>query len=594
MPVKTLSELFQHSVVEKPRKDLFRYKSGNRWVDVSSDEFRTAVVECGQGLVSVGVQVGDRVALLSENRLEWAMVDFGILTCGAITVPIYPTLLSQQIEYILGDAKPTAVICSTAEQAAKLEGIEERVPSIRNVISIEPVDRAELMRFSKLRELGAVHHRNHPDDHDRRRDSRAADDVATIVYTSGTTGNPKGVMLTHQNIVSNVLSALQVLHIDEKDSCLSFLPLSHILERMAGQFLMVYCGVSIAHAESIEAVAANMTEIQPTIVIGVPRFYEKIYARVQDAANAGGAMKQKIFRWAKATGDEYVQQKVAGRNLSAGLRLRHKAADALVFKKLRARTGGRLRFFVSGSAPLAKEIAEFFYAAGLTILEGYGLTETSPLISVNTFEAYRPGSVGRPAPGIEVRIAEDGEILTRSSSVMKGYYELPFETSEAIRDGWFATGDTGHLDEDGFLFITDRKKDLLVTAGGKNVAPQPMENALKLNEYITEAVVLGDKRKYLTVLLVPSFENLEEYARHREIPHADLETLLASEPIQSLFQHALDQLNANLPRFQQIKYFRLVDREFTLEAGELTPSLKVKRKAVNQKFAELIETMYGE
>lgn len=592
--VRTLNELFVHAVTEHGQNAMFRSKVDGRWVDVSSQEFERAVTELSQGLVSLGVGPGDRVALLSENRLEWAMTDLATLAAGAVLVPLYPTLMPHQIQFILEDCQPKLAFGSTAGQIAKLSQIRDSVPSLTTIVAFEPVDRANVLTADKVRELGAVHEGNHPGDAQRRRDAVGPDDLATIIYTSGTTGEPKGVMLTHANIVQNVRCTLERLSIGPDDSCLSFLPLSHIFERMAGHFTMIYRGVSIAYAESIEAVAANLREVRPTIMVAVPRLYEKIYARILDAASQGGGAKRRIFFWARRVGARVTAAKASRSGVGSGLALQARVADALVFKKLRARTGGRLRFFVSGGAPLAREIAEFFYAAGLPIMEGYGLTETSPVIAVNTFEDFRPGSVGKPVPHVEVSIAEDGEILTRSPCVMRGYYRQPEATAEMMVDGWFRTGDIGYLDEDGFLFITDRKKDVIVTAGGKNLAPQPIENELKLSKYVTEAVLIGDKRRYVVALIVPDFEQLEAYALREEIPHESRETLLASKHMETLFQTVVDKVNANHPSYEQIKYFRLLGQEFTLESGELTPSLKVKRKVVQEKYADLIESMYAE
>jgi len=475
MPVRTLTELFLHAVEEHSRPDQFRVKREGRWTDVSSADFATAVAETSQGLVSMGVEPGDRVALLSENRLEWAMADLAALCARAVVVPLYPTLNGPQIGAILEDCRPQVVFCSTEDQVAKLEELDlDPSPSL---VAFEPVDRAEVLTLARVRELGRVQLRNHPGDHEERLAAVEPADIATLIYTSGTTGTPKGVMLSHHNIVHNILEAQKRLPLSPADSCLSFLPLSHIFERMAGYYTMLLSGVSIAYAESVETVARDMTEVRPTIVVSVPRLYEKIYSRVQNTAAQGSPLRRKIFGWAHGVALRSTRRTSAGQGLGMGLGLQRRLADTLVFRKLRQRTGGNLRFFVSGGAPLAQEIAEFFHAAGLVILEGYGLTETSPVIAVNSPDQFRAGSVGRPLEAVEVRIAEDGEILTRSDSVMQGYYHKPEETAEAIRDGWFHTGDIGHLDEDGYLFITDRKKDLLVTAGGKNIAPQHRERS---------------------------------------------------------------------------------------------------------------------
>ena len=594
MTVRTLSELYLRAVREHDKPVMFRRKLDGHWVDMSTREFDTAVREIAAGLLVHGVQVGDRVALLSENRVEWAMVDMATLLIGSINVPIYPTLLAEHISFILGDSEPVAVFCSTPAQVAKLDGSFGKIPSLHHLISFEPADRANAMTLDKLRELGRVNLATQTPEIDRRAAALGPEDVATLIYTSGTTGNPKGVMLTHGNVTGNVLAGLQVLDVHPTDTCLSFLPLSHILERMAGQFVMLHAGVTICYAESVETVAANMTEVSPTVMVSVPRLYEKIYARVLDAASAGSPMKKKMFFWAKGVGARWTDLKVAGKSVPPGLEAQRRIGDALVFKKLRKRTGGKLRFFVSGGAPLSKEIAEFFFSAGLPILEGYGLTETSPVIAVNSFEKFRPGSVGPPVPGCEVKIAEDGEILTRSPYVMKGYWRRDDATAETIIDGWLHTGDIGHLDADGFLHITDRKKDIIVTAGGKNIAPQPVEAELKRSKYVGEAVLIGDRRRFLVALLVPNFEALESFAQQHGLDPSNRAHLVRNVEVQRLFADLMHGVNARLASFEQIKYFRVLDHEFTIDDGQLTPSMKVKRRVVNEKYKATIDEMFVE
>ena len=591
-PVTTLTALYRDAVENRPRPDMFRFRRGDRWVDLSTADFDRAVREIAAAMLVHGVEPGDRVALLSENRVEWAMVDLAVLSIGAVLVPVYSTLLRPQIAYILSDAAPVLAFCSDASQLAKLDGIEKEVESVRTVVGFEAGESANGQTLERFRDLGARNLDAQNDEIDRRAQTVDPDDLATLIYTSGTTGNPKGVMLTHGNVTGNVTSSLSVLDVTHRDACLSFLPLSHILERMAGHFLMIYCGASITYAQSVETVAADMGEVKPTVMVSVPRLYEKIYARVLENAMAGGAVKRKIFEWARRIGGEWTDAKVAGRSPGAGVEFQRKIGDALVFKKLRARTGGRLRLFVSGGAPLSKEIAEFFFSAGLPILEGYGLTETSPVIAVNTFEKFRPGSVGPPIPNCEVKIAEDGEILTRSPFVMKGYWKHDEATAETIVDGWLHTGDIGHVDDDGFLHITDRKKDIIVTAGGKNVAPQPIEGELKLDKHVGEAVVIGDRRRYLVALLVPNFETLEATARERGLDTDDRSGLIHHPEVQKIYSDAVHAVNQRLASFEQIKTFRLIDHEFTQDDGQLTPSMKVKRKVIQERYTDTIESMY--
>jgi long-chain acyl-CoA synthetase len=418
------------------------------------------------------------------------------------------------------------------------------------------------------------------------------DDLATLIYTSGTTGEPKGVMLSHDNLYSNVMAAAASIPFEGKDVCLSFLPLSHIFERMAGHYLMLHVGCSIAYAESIDTVPVDMQAIRPSIVLSVPRLYEKMYARVLENALSGGAIKKRIFFWARAVAERWADVKLAGGTPRGLLALQYRIAQRLVFSKLQQRTGGRLRYFVSGGAPLAPEINKFFYAAGLVILEGYGLTETSPVISVNIPTAFRIGTVGKPVPGAEVMIAPDGEILTRGPHVMKGYYNKPEATREVMDDeGWFHTGDIGEL-RDGYLAITDRKKDIIVTAGGKNIAPQPIENTLKTNKYISQAVVIGDKRKFPVVLVVPNWENLEKWARIKNLIWTQRSQLLEMPIVRAKIEKEVYGRLTGLAKFETPKKVGLIEEDFTVERGELTPTLKVKRRVIDKAYRDLIDRLY--
>ncbi|HET6760896.1 MAG TPA: long-chain fatty acid--CoA ligase, partial [Gemmatimonadaceae bacterium] len=420
------------------------------------------------------------------------------------------------------------------------------------------------------------------------------DDLATIIYTSGTTGEPKGVMLTHDNIYSNVAASMKAIPFEGRDIGLSFLPLSHIFERMAGHYMMFATGTSIAYAESIDTVPVNLQEVRPTLVLSVPRLYEKMYARVLETALTGGFLKRKIFFWARGVAERWANEKLTGKEPGGLLARQYGIAQKLVFSKLKARTGGRLRYFVSGGAPLSPEINKFFYAAGLEILEGYGLTETSPVIAVNTPENFRIGTVGKPIEGVEVKIASDGEIMTRGPHVMKGYYNKPDATREAIEpDGWFHTGDIGEL-RNGFLAITDRKKDIIVTAGGKNIAPQPLENKVKTNKYVAQAVMLGDKRKFPSMLIVPNFDQLEKWAMKRNIIWTDRAQLLRMPTIQAKMEKEVNQELAGAAHFELPKKIGLLEHDFSIEKGELTPTQKVKRRAIDKHYKALIDSLYDE
>lgn len=591
----TLTQMFFDACERFDRPDAFQYKAGGRYHPVSHRTVLDRARHIALGLRALGVQPGDRVALLSENRVEWALTDYGCLTSRVVDVPIYATLPAEQIPHLLNDSQSVAVFVSNEAQAAKIAQIRSTTPCVRHVISfddvaIEGVD----LTLAELERRGRE--QDGPEAEAAWRAEALAvqpDDLATLIYTSGTTGTPKGVMLTHDNFYSNVAAASQVVPLGAEDVALSFLPLSHVFERM-GAYLFFANGVSIAYAESIDTVPANLLEVRPTYMMSVPRLYEKMYARVLESAMSGSAVKKRIFHWARGVGERHADARLAGRKPGALLDLQYRLAHRLVFSKLQERTGGRMRYFVSGGAPLEPEIAKFFFSAGLVILEGYGLTETSPVIAVNTPDALRLGTVGRPIAGVEVKIAEDGEILTRGPHVMKGYYNQPEATAEAIdADGWFHTGDIGVI-EDGFLRITDRKKDIIVTAGGKNIAPQPIENRVKTNKYISQAVMLGDRRRFPIMLVVPDFEQLERWARYKELSWTDRKQLLELPEVRAkLEREVLGELR-DLARFELPKRVVPLHEEFTIESGELSLKLSVKRHVVDRKYRELIDRVYAE
>jgi long-chain acyl-CoA synthetase len=601
---RTIPELFLQAVERYDRPDFMRYKAGGDWTHIPAREFREEVELAAHGLIALGTQSGDRVALLSENRPGWALADLATLSAGAWLVPIYTSLTPDEVQYILEDSGARICVVSNDTQLAKVEAVRRSCPALSRVISLEPVEREEewLISARCLVELGRESRGARPGAVDERRRAIDPESTATILYTSGTTGRPKGVMLSHRNLVSNAIDSLESLAITSSDLHLSWLPLSHSFERLAGHYIMIHAGVSIAYAESIEKVVDNMGEVRPTVTLGAPRLYEKMYAAVLQSASDAGGLKKAIAFWARRVAIEYSEAEVGGKGAGPWLRFKRRIADRLVYAKIRARVGGNIRFFVSGSAPLAPVIMKFFYAAGMPILEGYGLTETSPVVSVNTFEHLKFGTVGRPIVNVEARIEPDperpdgdGEILVRGPNVMQGYYRLPEKTAEVMSpDGWFRTGDIGIIDDDGFLAITDRKKDLIKTSGGKYIAPQPIENEIKTSRYVSQAVVVGNKRKYASVLIVPNFDNLIAWARHQGIPTDDREELLESDAVQTLFDEVLEKVNAGRPSYETIKRFRLLPQDFTIDAGELTPTLKVKRGKIEQDRADLIDTMYEE
>jgi len=589
----TLNQLFFEAVSKYNRPDALQFKRDGAYHPISHTEVADRVRHAARGLSSLGVRRGDRVGILSENRPEWAIADFACLTVGLTDVPIYPTLPADQIAYMLKDSGVVAVFVSSKAQAEKIREIRTQLPALKTVIGFDDIPGLTNMSMAELEKRG-TQGENRESIATYREDALSVkpDDLATIIYTSGTTGEPKGVMLTHDNIYSNVEASRKAIPFEGRDIGLSFLPLSHIFERMAGHYLMFATGTSIAYAESIDTVPANLIEVRPTLVLSVPRLYEKMFARVLETALTGGFLKKKIFFWARGVAERWANEKLAGKEPGGLLAQQYAIAQKLVFSKLKARTGGRLRYFVSGGAPLAPEINKFFYAAGLEILEGYGLTETSPVIAVNTPANYRIGTVGKLIDGAEVKIASDGEILARGPMIMKGYYNKPDATREAIEpDGWFHTGDIGELN-DGFLAITDRKKDIIVTAGGKKVAPQPMENKVKTNKYVAQAVMIGDKRKFPAMLIVPNFDQLERWATKNNIIWTDRAQLLRMPTIQAKIEKEVNKELAGAAHFEMPKRVGLLEHDFSIEAGELTPTQKVKRKAIDKHYKALIDSMY--
>jgi long-chain acyl-CoA synthetase len=591
----TLNKLFFEAVESFRKPNALQVKRNGRYEPISHESLARRVRQTAIGLAERGVRPGDRIAILSENRPEWAIADYACLTSGVTDVPIYPNLPPDQISYILRDCGAVGIFVSDAAQAQKIAAIRGECAGLKHVIGFGDRDAGVDVTLSDLESAGS-----RADGEARTATYReqalavAPDHLATIIYTSGTTGEPKGVMLSHDNIYSNVMASKDAIPFGGDDVALSFLPLSHIFERMAGHYLMLATGTSIAYAESIDTVPVNMQEVKPTLVLSVPRLYEKMYARVLENALSSGGLKTQIFFWARGIADKWADVKLAGGTPKGMLAVQYGLAQKLVFSKLQQRTGGRLRYFVSGGAPLAPEINKFFYAAGLVILEGYGLTETSPVITVNIPRGFRIGTVGRPVAGVDVMIADDGEILTRGPHVMRGYYNKPAATAEAIdTNRWFHTGDIGEL-HDGFLSITDRKKDLIVTAGGKKIAPQPIENSIKTNKYVSQAVMIGDKRKYPIVLVVPNWESLEKWAKAREIIWTSRSQLLAMPDIRAKMEQEVLSAVDGLARFEMPKKIGLLEHDFSVERGELTPTLKVKRRVIDKTYKSEIDALYAD
>ena len=591
--VETLSQLFENTCRTYRKDNLLMSKREGRYVPISTDEFEARVRTLSAGLRELGLRKGDKVVIFSENRPEWVMTDFAVLCAGGVTVPIYTSLMPEQVKYIINDSDAKMVVCSNRELWLKVEAVRRDLPQVRHSIMIDEEAPSGVMTLGEVMGRGKTAAAADPARFDTIAAAIKPDDLASIIYTSGTTGTPKGVMLTHGNFVSNSKALDAVTDFAHTDTILSFLPLSHVLERMT-TFSFLYKGASIAYAESVDTVAENLTEVRPTIMISVPRLFDKIYARVMDNVLTQSAVKRQIFFWALRVGKRYGARKIRKEPIPVGLAAQRNLAAKLVFSKIVEKTGGRVKFFVSGGAPLSKDVAEFFYAMGIIILEGYGLTETSPVLTCNTFGKLRFGTVGTPVPGVDVKFAPDGEILARGPNIMKGYYKKEAETREVMADGWFHTGDIGYLDPDGFLVITDRKKDLIITAGGKNVAPQPIENLIKTNAYIVNAVVVGGARKFISALVVPDFEKLEAYAGTNGIPFRDRAELCAKDEIRDFMLAEVNRATPDLASYERVKKVALLDHDFELEAGEMTPTLKVKRNFVEGKYKPVIDLLYKE
>ena len=581
--------MFEAAVQHYGNKAALAHKpKGGTYLDISYTELDASVAAFSKGLNALGVEKNDRVAILSENRPEWAITDFGSLKVGAVTVPMFSTLTAAQVGYILKDSGAKIICVSTEKQLEKVSAIRDEVPTLEQIIifdTIEDETPEGVIQFKAVCELAG-------EDSDS---AVSEDDIATIIYTSGTTGNPKGVMLTHANFISNVEACKSLIDVSETDVLLSFLPLSHVFERLGGHYVPLFSGAKIAYAESTFTVAQNMKEVAPTVMLSVPRLYETMHERILRAVQEGSSLKQKIFHWGVSVGSAVSSAIQHGRKPSAILQLQQNIADKLVFAKLKEATGGRLRFFVSGGAALPQSIAEFFHAAGILILEGYGLTETSPVISMNHPGKWKFGTVGAQVPGIEVQIAEDGEILTRGPHVMKGYFNNDTATEEVIDgEGWFHTGDIGIIDADGFIKITDRKKNIIVLSNGKNVAPQPIESELVRSPFISQVMVVGSERKNLAALIVPNFDALKAWASENSIETTDLPAMLQTRAVQQHIQSEIRSHLTDFADFEQVRRFALLEKEFSQEDDEMTPTLKLKRNVIIEKYGTAIDGMYPE
>ncbi|HST51956.1 MAG TPA: long-chain fatty acid--CoA ligase [Pyrinomonadaceae bacterium] len=594
----TLVEVFERVLRVHARPDALNYKRGGEWRSISTEDFMRRARRVALGLNALGVLPGERAAILSESLPEWVIADAGCLMAGVVNVPLYPTLAPQQVCYILKDSGARLLFAQHAEAFARVKDAAGECETLRHVVIMtgeaEGEDREGALTLEGLEARGAEVERERPRLLEELSRAVSPEDLATIIYTSGTTGEPKGVMLTHANIVSNLIDTSARLAFRSDEVMLSVLPLSHIYERGA-MFMYLHHGCKVFFAESIEKVGDNMREVGPTVVTAVPRLYEKIYARIEERAAAGGRLKAATLAWAVGVAREWARRVVWKKRVPPALALQHKLATRLVFSKWRAGLGGRIRLFTAGGAPLPEEIGLVFYGAGLPIVEGYGLTETSPVIAVNDPEDNRVGTVGRPIRHVEVRIAVDGEIETRGPNVMRGYFNKPEATQEVFTaDGWFKTGDIGSLDAEGYLRVTDRKKELFKTSGGKYVAPQPVEQRIKQSRFVNQVVLIGDRRKFVSALIVPDWEMLRSYAQLKGLDIKERSDFCRHPRILDLFERQVESLTQDLSRFERVKRVAIIEKELTVEGGELTPTLKVKRRVVEEKYRDVIDRIYKE
>ena len=584
MGLETVNQIF-YSAVDRQSDRVMMYKQADKWIPVSSAELYRNVVGVARTLQQWGISKGDRVAILSENRPEWAIADFATLLLGAVVVPIYCTLTAEQTAHILKDAGARVIFLSTAEQFKKFVAVKNQVPIEKAVVMDDGVTAADAIPIRDLLNSG-------PTARDPGFDARCAAvraaDLATIIYTSGTTGVPKGAMLTHGNLASNVDYSLRGFPVGAGDIGISFLPLAHITARHV-DYTFLHNGVTVAYCPLLDQLPIALTEVRPTIFVAVPRVYEKMYTRIQQRASKGA--KRSIVKWALQVGHSHQDDTLNDRHPNS---LSWRLADLLFFSQVRKGVGGRVKIFLSGGAPLGRELARWFADAGIRIDEGYGLTETSPVIAVNNPKAHKLGTVGKPLPNVQVKIADDGEILVRGPSVFSGYWNLPEQTKNAFTDGWFNTGDIGNLDPDGFLSVTDRKKDLLKTSGGKFITPQPIQKSLQLDSFVAEAVVIGDRRKFPSVIIAPQFPMLEDWARANQLPFSSREELVANPKVRELYEKIVGNVNQNLARYEQLKKFVLVPHEFSIADGTLTPSMKLKRSIIEERYREQIDQLYSE
>ncbi len=592
MAKKHLAAMIEDSCRRHHQKVAMRYKESGHWQEITYGDLGEKIRQVSSALIALGIQAGDMVGIFSQNRPEWTIADFGILGAGAVSVPIYATNTAAQAEYIASDADLKAVFVGDDDQLAKVQSFAAQHPQLKTIVAFDPPAGSfgeNVMRFETLVELGTGG--EHVEESTRRIRQTAPESLATIIYTSGTTGEPKGVMLSHANFCHQIDAINANFDVGPQDRSLCFLPLSHVYER-SWSFYVFSRGAQNNYMRNPREILDYMREVRPTAMVSVPRLYEKIYAAVMDRLEKSSPGKRRLFDWALGVGRNLADVRQAGKTPALGLRLKHRLADRLVLSKLREIVGGDKNFFSAGGAPLSKDIEVFFLSAGLLVCQGYGLSETAPTVTYNTPHNFKFGTVGRPVPNCEVKIGTDNEILVKGANVMMGYYKKPEASAAVLKDGWFHTGDVGQIDDDGYLVITDRIKDLIITSGGKNIAPQRIETAVGRDHYIEQITTIGDRRKYVSALIVPSFDALEAYAREKNIAFQSREELLQKPEILAFYRERIDRQSSELAGFETIKAFTLLPQEFSQENGELTPTQKIKRKVVAENYRDLIDAMY--
>ena len=592
---RTVPEILFNTIEKFPQNIALKIKKGESYQSYTYKELGEQVEIMTNALAGLGLKAGDKIAILSNNRPEWPISDFSIFCLGAITVPVYQTLPPNQIEYILKDADTRAIFVENQEQFDKIAEIDTALPNLKHVFTFDGVvsELRDVQTFADLLETGEKHAEAQPQFF---KDSLAKinpENICSMVYTSGTTGDPKGVMLHHSGFVHDIIHSEARLNLHSTDTFLSFLPLSHLYERLGGHWCPMYVGATIHYAQSINTVIDDLKDAKPDVIVSVPRVFEKIATKVQEQVEQGSAIKQKIFRWAQKVGTQYHNDRIDNK-LTDLLRFQNRLANRLVFNKIKEIMGGNMRYPVAGGAPLSVETLKFFEALDMQIIEGYGMTEAHLILTLTPFGHTRYGSCGQPIEGVDIKIASDGEVLVKGPTVMAGYYNRQDLTDEAINaEGWLCTGDVGHLDQDNYLFLTDRKKNMLVTSGGKNVMAAPVENILKKSRYIEDVCLIGNKRKFVAAVIIPNFEALQTWAEKQAIKYESNEALVAHPDVVTLFDDNIEQLQTHLARFEKIKKYMLLAEALTVEKGELTPSLKIKRSVIEEKYAEEIDALYA-